>query len=65
MSYPNDTSLFTPEQVSERWQGKIKPSTLAQWRSGGTGPPYIKIGNKVFYREEALIRWEKKQERKK
>lgn len=28
--------------------------TLAQWRHRGEGPPYGRIGRKVFYRVEAL-----------
>lgn len=32
-------------------------STLAQYRHRGEGPPYIKVGNRVFYRGEVLNDW--------
>ncbi len=62
MGNKNDTGLLTPEQLSERWQGKIKPSTLAQWRYEGKGPPVTKIGNKIFYAEASIEVWERAQE---
>ncbi len=63
MSHPDNAGLLTPEQLSERWQGRIKPNTLAQWRTEGKGPAFTKIGNKVFYRLDSVIEWEKKQEK--
>lgn len=31
--------------------------TLARWRSDGTGPRYLKIGNRVAYRGADLNAW--------
>ena len=28
-----------------------------RWRSQGRGPPFIKIGRKIFYRREKLADW--------
>lgn len=28
--------------------------TLANWRSNGTGPPYLKVAGRIQYRIEAL-----------
>lgn len=32
-------------------------STLAHWRSQGTGPTYIKLGKRVAYRGRDLNEW--------
>lgn len=32
----------------------IPASTLAWWRATGRGPKYIKVGRRVFYREDDL-----------
>ena len=31
--------------------------TLRRWRVLGEGPPYCRIGRKVYYRRGALQRW--------
>jgi Helix-turn-helix domain len=36
---------------------RIKPATLANWRSRGHGPPYYKIGKQVLYRPDDVDRW--------
>jgi hypothetical protein len=36
--------------------------TLRTWRSRGYGPPFVKIGKKIFYREGAWL-WVLAQER--
>jgi hypothetical protein len=40
-------TFLTPKEVATRW--RISHQTLANWRSSGVGPPYVKIGNKVLY----------------
>lgn len=35
----------------------ISPQTLAQWRSQGRGPPYLKFGGRVLYRIAAVQEW--------
>lgn len=51
--------LLTPEEVSE-WIG-LKPSTLRTWRSrppeNGDAIPYTKVGGKVRYREDLVIKY--------
>lgn len=54
-----DEIYLTPSEVSERYRGKIKVRTLANWRSSGKGgPPYTKLGGKVAYPLSLLIEWE-------
>lgn len=54
---------LTPQDLSDRWQGRIKPGTLAQWRSLGRGPRYIKLGRNILYAVKAVEDWEAEQER--
>ncbi len=35
------------QQLADRWHISVK--TLANWRAGGRGPSYIKIGGRVLY----------------
>jgi len=35
----------------------LKPKTLANLNSLGEGPPFYKIGNRVFYKTDDLIEW--------
>ena len=51
---------LTPKEVCERYRGSVSIGTLANWRSAGISPPYIKLGGKVVYDEEALVEWEKR-----
>jgi hypothetical protein len=38
---------LTPVELAERW--RMPTGTLRNWRSEGTGPTYIKIGQRVLY----------------
>jgi hypothetical protein len=35
----------------------VKPKSLANWRSEGRGPAYLKIGGRVLYEIEELKRF--------
>lgn len=50
---------LTPNQVRDRYQGRISLQTLANWRYQGEGPQYLKLGGRVLYPLEALIEWER------
>ena len=50
--------LLTPKQLCERWGGSIKEQTLANWRTEGKGPKYIKAGRKVLYKIKDVERFE-------
>jgi Helix-turn-helix domain len=34
-----------------------QPNTLTAWRHQGRGPPFIKVGRKVFYRRSDVASW--------
>lgn len=59
---PNNTFL-TPEDLRERWQGEVKLTTLATWRSKGLGPAFVKIGGRVLYKLEAVLAYENRNTR--
>lgn len=53
------TSQFmTPKELSERWNGRINVRTLANWRSNGTGPKFVKVGGAVLYRKSDIDAYE-------
>ena len=47
--------LFTPIEVAEKYN--IAVGTLANWRSQGRGPEYVKYGRKVLYPVSEMDRW--------
>ena len=49
--------LFTPEQLAKRWN--TTHGTLAQWRFHGGGPMFVKLGHKILYRKEDVVKYEK------
>ncbi|UIF85152.1 helix-turn-helix domain-containing protein [Cupriavidus sp. UYPR2.512] len=51
---------LTPAQVSERYSGRIAVRTLANWRSAGTGPRFLRLGGAILYPRDELERWEKR-----
>ena len=53
-----EDGFLTPQQVADRYKGAITVRTLANWRSIGQGPDYVKIGGKVVYPADALKIWE-------
>jgi hypothetical protein len=61
LSAPTDCYYYlTPEELSQRWRGKVTPETLANWRTLQIGPPYNKFGKAVLYRFDLLEKWERK-----
>jgi hypothetical protein len=51
--------LLTPGQLALRWRGTISLGTLANWRSLGKGPPFLKLGGRVRYPVDGLVAYEK------
>ena len=58
-----EKKFLTPQQVADRY-GVVTVRTLANWRSIGQGPNYIKIGGRVMYSVECVAEWEKTRKRK-
>lgn len=50
-----DDQLLTPDDLAG--YVAVPRDTLAQWRSRGFGPPYIKIGRHIRYRWRDVSEW--------
>ncbi len=50
--------FLTPAELSARYEGRINPRTLANWRSAGLGPRYFKAGGAVLYPVAMVEEWE-------
>lgn len=50
--------FLTPHQLSDRWANRINVRTLANWRTAGTGPQYVKVGGAIMYRITDVETWE-------
>lgn len=51
---------LSPAELSQRWGGRIKVNTLANWRSRKTGPAACKInGKRILYSLAEVERWER------
>lgn len=53
-----DSQFLTPSDLSQRYQGALTVKTLAHWRCAGTGPAFTKIGGKILYALQDVLRWE-------
>jgi Helix-turn-helix domain len=49
------SQLLTPDEVAECL--RKKPKTLANWRSQGIGPAYLKVEGGVVYRWADVEKW--------
>ncbi len=56
--YVMEKKLLCPKDVEEIYSISIR--TLANWRSLGKGPGYVKLGGKVLYPVYELQKWIRK-----
>ena len=49
--------FLTSKEVADRW--RLSDQTLANWRSAGKGPPFIRVGSRVLYPIEGIHAYEK------
>lgn len=56
------TQYLTPEDLAARYRG-MSPKTLANWRSQGKGPPWIKTEGRVYYALSDVVAWERSRRR--
>ncbi|WVR18287.1 helix-turn-helix domain-containing protein [Bordetella phage PY223] len=55
----SEDQFLTPDELVSRYKGNISVKTLANWRTKGGGPEYIKIGGKIMYALSAVVMWER------
>ena len=51
-----ETRHINPFQLARRWG--VTPKTLQNWRCKGRGPPYLKIGGHIIYRQADVEQFE-------
>lgn len=49
---------LTPEELSQRFRGRVAVRTLANWRCLGVGPKFRKIGGRILYPINEIEAWE-------
>jgi hypothetical protein len=52
------SKYLSAAEVVQRWGGAVTTGTLANWRTQGKGPPFVKLGSKVRYPVAPLEAWE-------
>ena len=60
---PDITALWKPSDLRRFFQNEFTEKTFTNWRCAGIGPPYVKVGTRVFYRPESVREWAKERER--
>lgn len=60
MSQPLSGYLTTQEMADAL---KVHKTTLAKWRMMRKGPPFTRVGHRVFYSVESTRKWLEAQER--
>ena len=53
---PANMEALVPSKDAPAYLG-LAEQTLARWRCEGHGPPYVKLGKKVYYRVGDLRSW--------
>ena len=56
-SVARQESLAKASEVAAYLGGEFSEKTLANWRSAGKGPEYVKVGGRVRYRWSAVNAW--------
>jgi hypothetical protein len=43
------SDYISPYDLCKRWGKAVTPKTLANWRSMGVGPAYVKLNGRIVY----------------
>lgn len=54
------SELLSPSELAARYKGRVTERTLANWRSTGQGPRFIKVGGRVMYCVKSVKDWEQR-----
>jgi hypothetical protein len=47
--------LLSPDELAQNLE--LSPATLATWRCQRTGPPFVKVGRKIWYPKDRVRAW--------
>jgi hypothetical protein len=62
MTMTDNPDLWRPEHLVGYFHNQFTEKTFRNWRSAGVGPPFVRIGGRIFYRPDAVREWAKQQE---
>jgi hypothetical protein len=57
------TEYVSPYELCKRWGRTITPKTLANWRSLGVGPAYVKLNGRIVYGMADVLDYERAKRR--
>lgn len=57
------TDYLSPYDLCKRWGRTVTPKTLANWRSMGIGPAYIKLNGRIVYAMADVVDYERAKRR--
>lgn len=49
---------LSPYDLCKRWGRTVTPKTLANWRSLGIGPAYVKLNGRIVYATADVMEYE-------
>jgi predicted site-specific integrase-resolvase len=52
--------FLSAQELVDRWGGAVSSRTLANWRTQGKGPRYVRVGGRIIYAIEEVEAWEKR-----
>ncbi|UTL90701.1 helix-turn-helix transcriptional regulator [Pseudomonas fluorescens] len=55
-----NSEFLRPHELAARWNGAVSVRTLANWRSQGIGPKFVKVGGRIVYRVADVHEFEMK-----
>ncbi len=58
----SDRAPLIPERALA-WRWEKSRRTLQRWRAEDRGPPFLRIGGSVFYREDDVVAYENRMRR--
>lgn len=57
----SEQKYYTPDDVIRELRGRFTKKTLANWRSQGIGPKYVRFGGRIFYNIADFEAWQRRE----
>lgn len=59
-----EEKLLTAAELAAQFPVPVSEHTINNWRMAGKGPPFYRVGGRVFYRLSTAIQWINEQQDK-
>lgn len=53
---PDASDLVTTAELARQWRMSVR--TLERWRDAGTGPAWLRLGGRLYYRKTDIAAFE-------